>query len=56
MAMSADDVGAGGDLATVFMNVVDYNTLKTDEQKRAYAELFEGLGRAAKENDVVVLS
>ena len=54
--MSADDVGSGGDLATVFMNVVDYSTLQTSEQKQAYAQLFEGLAKAAKENDVVILS
>ena len=56
IAMSADDVAAGGDLPLVYSNVLDYSRLQTDEQKTAYAKLFEGLGKAAKENEFVVLT
>lgn len=40
----------------MYSNVLDYSRLKTDEQKNAYAQLFEGLAAAAKENDFVILT
>ena len=40
----------------MYSNVLDYSRLKTDGQKTAYAQLFEGLAAAAKENDFVILT
>jgi phosphoribosylaminoimidazole (AIR) synthetase len=56
IAMSADDVAAGGDLPLVYMNVIDYKQLESPEQKLAYAKLFEGLAVVAKEQDFVLLT
>ncbi len=56
IAMSADDVSAGGDLPLVYMNVIDYKRLKTPDEKLAYAKLFEWLAKVAKEQEFVILT
>ncbi len=56
IAMSADDVAAGWDLPLVYTDVIDYKQLKSKKQKTAYAHLFEGLGKAARENDFIILT
>lgn len=56
VAMSADDLARWGGLPLVYSNVVDYNNLKSAEQTRAYAELFQGLAAVAGEQGIVLIT